>query len=119
MIGEPPIKPGSQVSCDKRAERILRDLENETIERLDATNGLADSPIMDSAVGRLTYIDAYQQQQVALHARQKLEVKLERIKAALARVSAGTYGTCARCGVVIPPERLEFIPEAPFCVNCK
>ena len=101
------------------AEQILRNLENETLERFNATEGSADAPVMNSTVGRLTYIDAYQQQQMALHARRKLESQLAAIRAALQRVKDGTYGLCEECGIAIPPERLEFVPEAPFCVQCK
>lgn len=44
---------------------------------------------------------------------------LAQIDRALARMDAGTYGTCARCGAPIPPERLEAMPEAELCVTCK
>lgn len=102
----------------KDAEQILTSLEKEMRERLQATEGAAEGPQMNSAVGRLTYIDAYQQQQVALRARRELESRLAAIRAALTRVTDGTYGRCERCGAAIPPERLEFMPEAPFCVKC-
>ena len=101
------------------AERILKDLEQETLERTKAAEASAAAPEMNSAVGRLTYIDAYQQQQMALHGKRQLEVQLATIRAALERVKAGTYGLCVECGIAIPPERLEFVPEAPFCVSCK
>ncbi len=38
---------------------------------------------------------------------------------ALARIEAGTFGTCERCGNPIPAERLEAIPTATLCVACK
>jgi len=44
---------------------------------------------------------------------------LAQIERALARMEAGTYGTCARCGATIPAERLEAMPEAELCVSCK
>lgn len=49
-----------------------------------------------------------------------LEAKasIQDIRAALARISAGTYGSCANCGEAINPERLEAIPEATHCVSC-
>ena len=43
---------------------------------------------------------------------------LEEIDAALARVAAGTYGTCARCGGPIGAERLDARPAAPLCITC-
>ena len=41
------------------------------------------------------------------------------VVAALARMEAGTFGTCERCGNPIPEERLEAIPTATLCVACK
>ncbi len=41
------------------------------------------------------------------------------IIAALQKVDEGTYGTCDRCGREIPAERLEAVPTAARCVECK
>jgi RNA polymerase-binding transcription factor DksA len=38
---------------------------------------------------------------------------------ALHRIEAGTYGTCADCGAVVPEGRLEARPEAARCVKCQ
>ncbi|MBI3637251.1 MAG: TraR/DksA C4-type zinc finger protein [Candidatus Rokubacteria bacterium] len=40
------------------------------------------------------------------------------IEAALARVAAGTYGLCARCGGGIPVTRLRALPAADRCLTC-
>ena len=47
-----------------------------------------------------------------------LQVTLGEIDAALARIDAGTYGRCTRCGSDIPEERLELRPFASRCVAC-
>lgn len=44
---------------------------------------------------------------------------LEKVDAALARVDAGTYHKCARCGKPIEPRRLEALPYATLCVTCE
>jgi len=41
------------------------------------------------------------------------------IDAAISRIDEGTYGTCARCGAVIPEERLDAIPYAILCLDDK
>ncbi|SRR6266516_4578180 len=38
---------------------------------------------------------------------------------ALAKMEAGTYGTCENCGRPISRERLEAIPWATLCIDCK
>jgi DnaK suppressor protein len=40
-------------------------------------------------------------------------------RAALARLEAGEYGTCATCGEPIPAERLQALPFAVRCVACQ
>ena len=42
---------------------------------------------------------------------------LSEIETALKRVDEGTYGTCAKCGREIPPERLEAYPWASLCID--
>lgn len=41
------------------------------------------------------------------------------IDAALARISAGTYGECVDCGADIAPERLRAAPAALRCLRCQ
>lgn len=46
----------------------------------------------------------------------KAEVRA--IQAALARISAGEYGFCQKCGAEISEERLDLLPYTPFCRSC-
>jgi RNA polymerase-binding transcription factor DksA len=45
--------------------------------------------------------------------------ELDDINAALARVAAGTYGTCIECGRPIEPSRLELVPQAARDLECQ
>jgi RNA polymerase-binding protein DksA len=47
------------------------------------------------------------------------ETILKAIDRALARIEDGTYGTCQRCGQAISEERLEAMPYAELCIDCK
>ena len=48
------------------------------------------------------------------------EVKrLGMIDAALTRIKQGKYGLCMKCGKKIPNERLEALPYALMCIECK
>ena len=40
------------------------------------------------------------------------------VDAALARIEAGTYGVCARCGEPIGVDRLRARPAAELCIRC-
>jgi DnaK suppressor protein len=48
-----------------------------------------------------------------------LQVQLDEVNAALARIDAGTYGKCIDCGNPLPDERLDARPEAARCVTCQ
>lgn len=50
---------------------------------------------------------------------QALRSNLAEVDRALARLDAGTYGRCERCGREIDPERLGALPWAPLCIDCK
>jgi DnaK suppressor protein len=96
-------------------EQMLRELDS-------ATSTLEGEGAGDS--GELSSIDQHpgdtaselqdadeQNALLAASAQQRAEVV-----AALARIEAGTYGTCADCGQPIPDARLEVRPEAVRCV---
>jgi RNA polymerase-binding protein DksA len=44
---------------------------------------------------------------------------LKEIDAALGRIETGTFGMCGRCGKPIAEERLEAMPYATLCIECK
>ena len=44
---------------------------------------------------------------------------LAAIDVALKRIEEGTFGTCSRCGRPISEERLEAMPYATKCIECK
>jgi DnaK suppressor protein len=47
------------------------------------------------------------------------EERLTRVRSALQRFEAGTYGVCAACGGEISEGRLKAKPEAMFCIECE
>jgi len=44
---------------------------------------------------------------------------LNQVDEALERISSGTYGICEECEEPIPEKRLELLPYALHCVECK
>jgi RNA polymerase-binding protein DksA len=45
--------------------------------------------------------------------------RLKLIDSALTRIQQGKYGLCIKCGKRIPQDRLEAIPYALMCIECK
>jgi len=71
-----------------------------------------------TAVGRLSRMDALQNQAMALESERRREVEQLRIKAALKRLDEGEFGYCSVCGEEIAPKRLEHDPTAANCIDC-
>jgi len=44
---------------------------------------------------------------------------LKAIEAALERINRGEYGQCIECSDLISEKRLEAVPAAELCINCK
>ena len=49
----------------------------------------------------------------------RLRGEMAKIERALAKIDEGTYGLCDSCGEPIDPARLEALPRATLCLNCK
>lgn len=60
---------------------------------------------------------AFERSQVDALLRQA-QRRLAELEAALARLDAGDYGRCERCGRAIDPARLDARPEARTCIPC-
>jgi len=45
--------------------------------------------------------------------------QLAEVEHALQKFEKGTYGVCELCGKPIDPARLEALPQAKLCMNCK
>jgi RNA polymerase-binding protein DksA len=58
------------------------------------------------------------EQQRDLALRDRAAQQLALVESALARLEAGTFGRCLRCGKDIAPERLEALPWAEHCIEC-
>jgi DnaK suppressor protein len=58
-----------------------------------------------------------QQRDLAL--RERATQQLTQVEAALARIDAGTFGRCARCGRDIALDRLDALPWAAHCIECQ
>jgi DnaK suppressor protein len=48
-----------------------------------------------------------------------LRSNLQDVERALSKMETGTFGICERCGEPISTERLEALPWAELCIDCK
>ena len=112
---------GGHLTAEQLAELRL-DLERERtrLERTMQTSRDAARPVEldQTAVGRLSRIDALQNQQLSVELHSRNEARHALIVAALERMADGSYGTCFRCRTPIPFGRLVALPEARTCTAC-
>ncbi len=109
-------------------------IESERIEELrralvtlrDELNQLVDStaegvkPVdLGEPIGRISRMDAMQQQKMLAENRRAAQLRRRQVEAALARIEAGEYGECQGCGEEIEGRRLGARPEAALCLECQ
>jgi len=70
------------------------------------------------SVGRVSRVDALQQQAMAQASEANRREEVRRIDAALKRLADGDYGFCQACDEPIPVKRLNVDPTATLCVSC-
>ena len=103
----------------ERFRALLLERKSEIESCLDSSAEAARPVELDGAsIGRITRADALQQQAMAKATKNRMQLELQRIDAALRRIDGGTYGVCLRCEEPIPSRRLEVDPGATLCVNC-
>jgi len=71
------------------------------------------------SVGRVSRIDAIQQQQMAIANQQQTSDLLKGIELALRRIDDDSYGDCLECGEPIAYARLQAQPFARLCIDCQ
>jgi DnaK suppressor protein len=74
---------------------------------------------LDEPIGRLSRMDAMQQQHMVQANRRTAQIRLSRVDAAIRRCETGDYGMCLDCDEEIGFDRLRAQPETPFCLNCQ
>ena len=108
---------GNSTTAAARQELLAR---RDDVRRLADSGADSRAPVEldQTRVGRLSRMDAMQQQAMALEADRRRTIELHRIEAALKRIEDGEYGYCLQCGGEIAAKRLDLDPTAPLCINC-
>jgi len=104
---------------EEEARQSLLAREAELAEE-DRISGEARAPVelQQDSVGRLSRMDAMQQQAMAQAQERRRKAERARIKAALERLDQGEWGYCLNCGEEIAAKRLAHDPSVAACVKC-
>ena len=127
---EPPKAPVRKANYTKQElqyfKNIILEKKKEILEELET---LRDS-MMDNTTGEYasensTYsthmeqgTDAMEREKTFLFASREGKF-LNHLEDALLRIGKGDYGRCTMCGKLIEKERLEAVPHAQQCLQCK
>ena len=98
---------------------VLESLQKELEDLLNMSRSASETVELDQPIGRISRIDAIQQQKMAKANRQNHVIRLQQVNAALKAVQEGTYGECRSCEEDIVPGRLQARPEAALCLKCQ
>lgn len=96
---------------EERLETIIAAQENRKKE-------VAPVELDQARVGRLTRMDAMQQQAMSQAAARLADLERQRIQSALGRMQSGDYGYCIICDDEIADGRLRFDPSILTCISC-
>jgi RNA polymerase-binding transcription factor len=99
----------------RKRQEILKEIEGslgqslteDQQRRLESARDVGDQALMD--------LD----RELGISLMEMRNRRRQAIDEALTRVTEGTYGICAECGVEISERRLEAVPFAKLCVECQ
>ena len=94
--------------------------EMDQLKHLSETAKDSRAPVTldQQSVGRLSRMDAMQQQSMELATEERRQHRLATLAAALRRVKSGDYGFCLKCDDKIAAGRLAVDPAVTLCIDC-
>jgi len=111
----------SLAALDDVRRRLEEQLRNaaERLRRIDDTADLEPSVRRQTALDVIDEVQANETREALFASRERLLTRIQRLRAALARLGAGSYGQCLECGAAITAARLRALPDATTCVGCQ
>ncbi len=107
---------------DHDLDEVRRELEERRDRTRERVAGLARRPERGSAQGFGKRIGDGTVEAISrltdIGVGSSLEDSLARTERAIAKLDAGSYGTCDACGGPIEPARLRAMPDSVLCLAC-
>jgi YteA family regulatory protein len=105
----------------------LEQLKKDLLDQTEFTEGLQKHVGLRDSIQELSVIDNHpadvasenyeRAKDISLH--EKNQLVLKKVDEALEKIALGNYGICENCGKPIVEERLDAVPYAEFCIDCK
>jgi YteA family regulatory protein len=107
--------------------RQLEKMRADLLKQLENAEGLQQHESLRDSTQELSVVDNHpadtasenyeRAKDISLH--EKNQLILKKVEEALERMAQNRYGTCENCGKPISNERLDAVPYAEFCLECK
>lgn len=90
------------------------------LQEIDTLSAESRRPVEldQQSVGRLSRMDAMQQQAMAFASQGRRQHDIRLITQALTRMTTDDYGYCGTCGEAIAFRRLQLDPTLALCIEC-
>ena len=119
LVDLPRKKKNSRQEQLKRLEKGLRQARTLILEELSSPGASMADGLGDGGADFLDRSACDLERTLRLLLRERGRTKLNAIDDALERIQEGTFGDCEDCGEKIPIGRLEVMPFATTCRDCK
>ena len=98
----------------QKIEQEIKKTEKLILEYRDMTQPVEP----DCAIGRISRMDAINNQSVTQASLRQAEDKLKKLNIVLSKIGEKDFGLCLKCRQSIPLARILFRPESMYCVHC-
>lgn len=87
--------------------------------QIDASLRNRDEIAIEKTADAIDEVQLAGERELAIRNLDRGSILLRNVRAALARVEDGSFGTCLHCEEEISPKRLNAVPWAPYCIRCQ
>ncbi len=117
---------GERAGFLAKQRQLLLEERREYMSSAEALKAQADSLALEHEPGDVQFDEeggeggtANVDREIDLYLSAQARATVVEIDRALQKIEDGAYGVCEQCGETIPDARLEALPYAALCVNCK
>jgi DnaK suppressor protein len=96
-------------------QQILEQKQAELVRELRLRDGIA----IEKSADPMDEIQYATERDLAIHSAGLETSLLRNVRAALARIRDGSFGTCIECESAISRKRLQAVPWASLCIKCQ
>ncbi len=87
--------------------------------QIDASLRNRDEIAIEKTADAIDEVQLAGERELAIRNLDRESILLRNVRAALARIEDGSFGTCLHCEEEISPKRLNAVPWAPYCIRCQ